>query len=146
MELISGDDERLLMDLRTNGSEELTLVDGTAAEIAAVETIRLPRNYTLFVNELKRFTFGGEDVGVTEQGGVDSVNVMPHNRHGMTDAEYERFVSDMWIGIVLTMLMVIIVFALCFWYMYHKFQQWKRSCKFRRFMTKFRKNSVCDYL
>lgn len=126
MDLTSNDDEPLLVDLRSsNGSQEFALVAPVyRQEDIAVETIRLPRNYTLFMNELKRFTsFGGGVDGSGDHGG------MPHNRHGMTDAEYDRFVSDMWIGIALTMLMVFIVFALCFWYMYHKFQQWKRSCK-----------------
>lgn len=84
-----------------------------------VKELQLPKNYTLFVHELKRFAFGGTSDTPTH-----------HHTHGMTDEEYNRFVSDMWIGIVLTLLMVFIVFALCFWYMYHKFQQWKRSCKF----------------
>lgn len=123
MELISGDDERLLVDLRSNGTHEFALVAPVGDEEIAVETIRLPQNYSLFVKELKRFTFG------SDAGGGDSTISPGYNRHGMTDAEYDRFVSDMWIGIVLTMLMVFIVFALCFWYMYHKFQQWKRSCK-----------------
>lgn len=120
----SNDDEPLFVDLRSNS---ILNPNGTHQEEIAVEAIRLPRNYTLFMNELKRFTsFGAAADG---SGGDHGGMMMPHNRHGMTDAEYDRFVSDMWIGIVLTMLMVFIVFALCFWYMYHKFQQWKRSCK-----------------
>lgn len=83
-----------------------------------VKQLHLPRNYTLFVHELKRFAFGADTSS-------------HHLAHGMSDEEYNRFVSDMWIGIVLTLLMVFIVFALCFWYMYHKFQQWKRSCKLK---------------
>lgn len=112
-----------------------------------VKTFKLPQNYTLFVNELRKLAFGNDagmddansDIGNSGGGGGgnndnnnnNNNNYYHHhyNNHGMTDAEYARFVSDMWIGIVLTMLMVLIVFALCFWYMYHKFQQWKRSCK-----------------
>lgn len=75
----------------------------------------VPRNYTVFVRALEHVVIGGEK---------------PLHHHAMTQEEYERFVSDMWIGIVLTMVVVFIVFALCFWYMYHKFQQWKRHCKF----------------
>lgn len=130
MELISNDDEPLFMDLRSlNGTQEYALVAPVfRKEDIAVETIRLPRNYTLFMNELKRLTSFGSS-GDNSGGSSDHGGMPLHNRHGMTDAEYDRFVSDMWIGIVLTMLMVCIVFALCFWYMYHKFQQWKRSCK-----------------
>lgn len=113
-----------------------------------VKTFQLPQNYTLFMNELRKLAFGNEaDGGETSSSDVFINQHQPHNNnnanqnnnnpnmnfhhynHGMSDAEYARFVSDMWIGIVLTMLMVLIVFALCFWYMYHKFQQWKRSCK-----------------
>lgn len=96
-----------------------------------VETIKLTKNYTLFVNEIRRFAFGNEpNTNSTATNGY--INSNNHHNHGMSDEEYARFVSDMWIGIVLTMLMVFIVFALCFWYMYHKFQQWKQSCKFRK--------------
>lgn len=81
------------------------------------ESVRLPRNLTLIFNELQRFTFRSDAE-------------LQHGRtHGMTDEEYSRFVSDMWIGVVLTLLMVLIVLALCFWFLYHKFQQWKRQCE-----------------
>lgn len=83
-------------------------------EISTDLDINATRNYTLFVHELERIAFGREN---------------PNFKHGMSSAEYERFVNDMWIGIILTMLMVLIVFSLCVWYMYHKFQQWKRHCK-----------------
>lgn len=72
------------------------------------------RNYTLFVHELERIAFGKENSNF---------------QHGMLPHEYDRFVNDMWIGIILTILMVFIVFTLCSWYMYHKLKQWKRHCK-----------------
>lgn len=81
-----------------------------------VKTVAVPNNYTTFVKAFEHVAFGGEK---------------PLHHHAMSQAEYDRFVSDMWIGIVLTMVVVFIVFALCFWYMYHKFQQWKRNCKFQ---------------
>lgn len=84
-----------------------------------LKTISTQRNITLFVHELER-AFGKEK----------SSNF----HHGMSTAEYERFVNDMWIGIILTMLMVLIVFSLCTWYMYHKFRQWKRH---RKYLIKF---------
>lgn len=91
------------------------------------------KNYTLFVNEIRRFAFSNEpDNYSVTNGHNNNNNNNNHHNHGMSDEEYARFVSDMWIGIVLTMLMVFIVFALCFWYMYHKFQQWKQSCKFTK--------------
>ncbi len=74
----------------------------------------IQKNYTLFVHELQRIAFGKENSNF---------------QHGMSSAEYDRFVNDMWIGIILTLLMVVIVFSLCVWYMYHKFQQWKRHRK-----------------
>lgn len=88
-----------------------------------IKNVNLPKNYTLFINELKRFAFGDDDddgSGIYRAGNY---------YHGMTPDEYDRFISDMWIGIVLTIIMVFIVFALCFWYTYHKFQQWKISCR-----------------
>ena len=88
-----------------------------------IKTINLPRNYTLFIDELKRIALGGSR--------ADNSPVLSHIiNHGMTQDEYDRFVNDMWIGIILTLLMLFIVFSLCFWYMFHKFQHWRANCKF----------------
>ncbi|XP_075214751.1 protein commissureless 2 homolog isoform X2 [Lycorma delicatula] len=43
------------------------------------------------------------------------------------DADYDRFISDVWIGVVLTLMVLSCVGCLCSCLLYHKFQQWKRS-------------------
>lgn len=96
-----------------NSQQHITAAD----DAAAGSSVQLPRNLTLIFNELQRFSFRSED------------SLQPYKTRGMTDEEYSRFVSDMWIGIVLSMLVVFIVLALCLWFLFHKFQQWKRQCK-----------------
>ncbi|KAL0273473.1 UNVERIFIED_CONTAM: hypothetical protein PYX00_006128 [Menopon gallinae] len=40
---------------------------------------------------------------------------------------YEQLLADVWVGIVLTMLLLSCVCCMCSCLVYHKFQQWKRS-------------------
>jgi len=44
-----------------------------------------------------------------------------------TDSEYEQFLADVWVGIVLTLMVLSCVCCMCSCLLYHKFQQWKRS-------------------
>lgn len=46
------------------------------------------------------------------------------------DPEYEQFLADVWVGIVLTLMVLSCVCCMCSCLLYHKFQQWKRSGKF----------------
>lgn len=46
------------------------------------------------------------------------------------DPEYEQFLADVWVGIVLTLMVLCCVCCMCSCLLYHKFQQWKRSGKF----------------
>ncbi|XP_065164071.1 uncharacterized protein [Atheta coriaria] len=45
----------------------------------------------------------------------------------ITDPEYEQFLADVWVGIVLTLMVLSCVCCMCSCLLYHKFQQWKRS-------------------
>lgn len=47
----------------------------------------------------------------------------------ITDPEYEQFLADVWVGIVLTLMVLSCVCCMCSCLLYHKFQQWKRSGK-----------------
>ncbi|XP_065361360.1 uncharacterized protein comm3 [Calliphora vicina] len=47
--------------------------------------------------------------------------------HGLEEVEYSRVVSDIWIGVILTLLIVSVIFFICACFLYHKFQQWKNS-------------------
>ncbi|XP_015588155.1 protein commissureless 2 homolog [Cephus cinctus] len=44
----------------------------------------------------------------------------------MTEAEYEQFLADVWVGVVLTLMVLSCVCCMCSCLLYHKFQQWKR--------------------
>lgn len=48
----------------------------------------------------------------------------------MGDDEYNRFIGDVWVGIILTLMIISSVFCMCACFLYHKFRQWKRSGKF----------------
>lgn len=51
-----------------------------------------------------------------------------------TDPEYEQFLADVWVGIVLTLMVLSCVCCMCSCLLYHKFQQWKRSGKSKVFL------------
>ncbi|XP_056646638.1 protein commissureless 2 homolog [Diorhabda sublineata] len=43
----------------------------------------------------------------------------------VSDPEYEQFLADVWVGIVLTLMVLSCVCFMCSCLIYHKFQQWK---------------------
>lgn len=45
----------------------------------------------------------------------------------VADPDYEQFLADVWVGIVLTLMVLSCVCCMCSCLLYHKFQQWKRS-------------------
>lgn len=47
----------------------------------------------------------------------------------MEPVPYEQFLADVWIGIVLTLMVLSCVCCMCSCLLYHKFQQWKRNGK-----------------
>jgi Commissureless len=63
-----------------------------------------------------------------------SHGIVPANQHHssggfnpLNDPEYHRFISDIWVGIVLTLMILSTVFCLCSCFLYHKFRQWKQN-------------------
>lgn len=61
-----------------------------------------------------------------------------------TDPEYEQFLADVWVGIVLTLMVLSCVCCMCSCLLYHKFQQWKRSGEFC-FLTYLFYSSIKQY-
>lgn len=55
---------------------------------------------------------------------------------------YEQFLADVWIGIVLTLMVLSCVCCMCSCLLYHKFQQWKRNGKFLFVQVSSRRVSV----
>lgn len=45
------------------------------------------------------------------------------------NTQYEQLLADVWVGVVLTLLLLSCVCCMCSCLLYHKFQQWKRSGK-----------------
>ncbi|EDW19151.1 uncharacterized protein LOC6582994 isoform X1 [Drosophila mojavensis] len=43
------------------------------------------------------------------------------------EEDFAHVVSDIWIGVILTLLIVFVIFFICACFLYHKFQQWKNS-------------------
>ncbi|XP_058459366.1 protein commissureless 2 homolog [Malaya genurostris] len=53
----------------------------------------------------------------------------------MLDPTYERFIGDVWVGIVLTLMILSSIFCMCSCFLYHKFRQWQRSVLTARSQT-----------
>lgn len=58
----------------------------------------------------------------------------PHIAHGSRiytgeEEDFAHVVSDIWIGVILTLLIVFVIFFICACFLYHKFTQWKNSCE-----------------
>lgn len=47
-----------------------------------------------------------------------------------SDQEYEQFLADVWVGIVLTLMVLSCVCFMCSCLIYHKIQQWKTRSKY----------------
>lgn len=57
------------------------------------------------------------------------IGTIPEVVRTESDQEYEQFLADVWVGIVLTLMVLSCVCCMCSCLLYHKFQQWKRSGK-----------------
>ncbi|XP_058118933.1 protein commissureless 2 homolog [Anopheles ziemanni] len=78
-------------------------------------------DYSL-LNSLQSFANRGRDGGM---GGSDQ----------MLDPTYERFIGDVWVGIVLTLMILSSIFCMCSCFLYHKFRQWQRNVLTARSQT-----------
>ncbi|XP_022226116.1 uncharacterized protein LOC111076585 isoform X1 [Drosophila obscura] len=96
---------------------------------------------------LGNFTIDRQEVEINLSGGATDVtddllfsDVLPaarapppHIAHGSRiytgddGQDFAHVVSDIWIGVILTLLIVFVIFFICACFVYHKFQQWKNS-------------------
>lgn len=76
--------------------------------------IRLP---TVPVNDFKQIQINVSNFLSKPSVGVAEVD--------LADPEYEQFLADVWVGIVLTLMVLSCVCFMCSCLIYHKFQQWK---------------------
>lgn len=79
------------------------------------QTMAMSSNYTVLLT-------GIEDFNKIAAAGKSKV----YNT-GSADADYQRFIGDVWVGIVLTLMIVTSIFCMCSCFLYHKFRQWKSS-------------------
>lgn len=59
----------------------------------------------------------------------------PDGSEQLLDPTYERFIGDVWVGIVLTLMILSSIFCMCSCFLYHKFRQWQRSVLTARSQT-----------
>ncbi|KAJ8920568.1 hypothetical protein NQ315_004707 [Exocentrus adspersus] len=67
--------------------------------------------------DFKQVQFNMTNIFVKPNVGVAEVD--------LADPEYEQFLADVWVGIVLTLMVLSCVCFMCSCLIYHKFQQWK---------------------
>lgn len=85
------------------------------------------------LNSLQTFasrSSGGGSIGGSG-GGVLGVD----GSEQLLDPTYERFIGDVWVGIVLTLMILSSIFCMCSCFLYHKFRQWQRSVLTARSQT-----------
>lgn len=42
----------------------------------------------------------------------------------------DHYIADVWVGVILTLLVLSCIGCVCSCLLYYKFQEWKRSCKY----------------
>ncbi|XP_014093750.1 protein commissureless 2 homolog [Bactrocera oleae] len=114
-----------------------------------LELFELPQNYSVLINKLERLALGLDSalgnlsldrkeievaVGGSKEfldpfsGPTAGGHLQParstYNHH---ETEIPLVVSDIWIGVILTLLIVSVIFFICSCFLYHKFQEWKNS-------------------
>ncbi|XP_061394225.1 protein commissureless 2 homolog [Musca vetustissima] len=130
-----------------------TTIAPIAASISDSFDFDLLQNYSVLINKLEQLALGVDpnlenisvnhkefEISLANGGTVDLLgDPIASSRagpprityaKGLDEADYSRVVSDIWIGIILTLLIVSVIFFICACFLYHKFQQWKNSCKY----------------
>ncbi|CAD7006373.1 unnamed protein product [Ceratitis capitata] len=122
----------------------------TATSKDKLEVFELPQNYSILINKLERLALGldsafgnlsleRKEVEVAVSGSNEFLDPFagptaagghpqtPHAAYTHHESELPVVVSDIWIGVILTLLIVSVIFFICSCFLYHKFQQWKNS-------------------
>uniref|UniRef100_A0A1A9WEL2 Uncharacterized protein n=1 Tax=Glossina brevipalpis TaxID=37001 RepID=A0A1A9WEL2_9MUSC len=98
------------------------------------------QNYSVLVKKLEQLALGvditvsnisldyKQDDEATPNNPGSLLSPQTHVTHTYIDeVEYSRVVSDIWVGVILTLLIVSVIFLICAGFLYHKFQKWKNS-------------------
>lgn len=86
-----------------------------------LESLLRTNNYTLLFSNLH-----SENGETSDRIAKD---LLSNRSNGMNDIEYERFMNEVWITLILVLFILSIVFCLCSCLVFHKFQQWKQNGK-----------------
>lgn len=114
-----------------------------------LELLELPQNYSLLINKLERLALGldtalgnisldRKEIEVAVGGSNEFLDPFsgpatgghiqpPRSTYSHHETEIPLVVSDIWIGVILTLLIVSVIFFICSCFLYHKFQEWKNS-------------------
>lgn len=92
------------------------------------QTLAMSNNYTVLLTGVGEMdlssTLGDTSTSISgTRGGLARDGLLTG------DAEYDRFIGDVWVGILLTLMIVSSIFCMCACFLYHKFLQWKTSRK-----------------
>lgn len=68
--------------------------------------------------------------GLPHQVIIDSHNYDSAIDELQKQVEYDQFMNEVWIGIVLILILISMVFCFCSCFLYHQFRVWKRNCKY----------------
>ncbi|XP_039963707.1 uncharacterized protein LOC126762343 isoform X1 [Bactrocera neohumeralis] len=114
-----------------------------------LELFELPQNYSVLINKLERLALGldsalgnfsldRKEIEVAVGGSNEFLDPFsgpaagghiqpPRSAYSHHETEIPLVVSDIWIGVILTLLIVSVIFFICSCFLYHKFQEWKNS-------------------
>lgn len=89
-------------------------------------SLRLPTDYidesSILPNNVDFSNFTQDFIKISENSASSTSTV---DVNVLNDSNYEQFLADIWVGIVLTLMVLSCVCFMCTCLIYHKFQQWK---------------------
>uniref|UniRef100_A0A7G3AEN0 Putative conserved plasma membrane protein n=1 Tax=Lutzomyia longipalpis TaxID=7200 RepID=A0A7G3AEN0_LUTLO len=90
------------------------------------QTLAMSNNYTVLLTGVGEMDLTSS-IGDTATSLSGTRGGLPRDGLLTGDAEYDRFIGDVWVGILLTLMIVSSIFCMCACFLYHKFLQWKTS-------------------
>lgn len=115
---------------RTAGMGSLGLPPSSSSGGVNVDYNATMADFNL-LNSLQSFASRSSSTGA----GVGAGVILGDGSEQLLDPTYERFIGDVWVGIVLTLMILSSIFCMCSCFLYHKFRQWQRSVLTARSQT-----------
>ncbi|EAT41069.1 AAEL007250-PA [Aedes aegypti] len=107
----------------------------TAARVAAMSSLGMGVSEPLRTSEYNASDFNLLSSLQNFAGRAGPVGFSADGSEQLLDPTYERFIGDVWVGIVLTLMILSSIFCMCSCFLYHKFRQWQRSVLTARSQT-----------